>query len=71
MNEFFYMLAIIGMFFGAAFLLINLRHWVTGQEFRGTCASNNPLLKDELGECTMCGKKTGEACKMPETGAQS
>jgi len=67
MNEFLSMLVIISGFFGAAFLLINLRHWFTGQEFRGTCASNNPLLKSELGECTLCGKKTGEDCKLPES----
>jgi len=40
---------------------------VTGEEFRGTCASNNPLLKTELGECTMCGKKADEECKMPDS----
>lgn len=28
-------------------------------EFRGTCASNNPYLKDELGTCTVCGKEVG------------
>ncbi len=31
-------------------------------EFRGTCASNNPMLKNELGECTVCGQKPGEPC---------
>jgi rRNA maturation endonuclease Nob1 len=30
-------------------------------EFRGTCASNNPHLKDEIGSCPVCGT-TGE-CK--------
>jgi rRNA maturation endonuclease Nob1 len=24
-------------------------------EFRGTCASNNPHLKDEIGSCPVCG----------------
>jgi len=24
------------------------------------------LLKNEIGECTVCGRVTGEACKMPE-----
>jgi hypothetical protein len=32
-------------------------------EFRGTCATNNPMLKNEIGECTVCGKKPGEECK--------
>ena len=34
-----------------SFLLMNLRHWFTGQEFRGSCASNNPMIKNQLGEC--------------------
>ncbi len=46
--------------------MLNLRHWVTGKEFRGSCASNNPMIKNNLGECTVCGKKADEACKMPE-----
>jgi hypothetical protein len=46
--------------------LINIRQLVTGQEFRGTCASNNPMLKSKVGECTVCGKTADEACKMPE-----
>jgi len=32
-------------------------------EFRGSCSSNNPMLKNEIGECTVCGKKPGEECK--------
>lgn len=64
--EFLYVLAIIFGFFGISFLLINIRHIFTGQEFRGTCATNNPMLKNEIGECSVCGKKADEACKMPE-----
>lgn len=52
--------------FGLSFLLINIRHILTGQEFRGTCASNNPMVKDKFGECTTCGAKVGEDCAMPE-----
>ena len=65
MQEFFYMLLIIFGVFGIGFFLINLRQICTGQEFRGTCASNNPMLKDQLGECTICGKKVDEPCQMP------
>jgi len=36
---------------------------VKGGEFRGSCSSNNPMLKNQLGECTVCGKKPGEECK--------
>jgi hypothetical protein len=64
--EFLYILSIIFVVFGASFLLINIRYLVTGQEFRGSCSSNNPLLKSKLGECSLCGKKQGEACGMPE-----
>jgi len=66
MAEFFSMLLIIGGVFALSFIMINIRHIVTGNEFRGTCASNNPMLKNELGECSMCGKKADEECKMPD-----
>ena len=35
-------------------------------EFRGTCSSNNPMLKDKVGNCTVCGSKPGEACQGDE-----
>jgi hypothetical protein len=66
MKEFLYILLIIFVTFGVSFILINLRQVVTGKEFRGTCASNNPMLKDKLGECSVCGKKPEEECKMPD-----
>lgn len=66
MAEFFTMLLIIGGVFALSFVMINIRHIVTGNEFRGTCASNNPMLKNELGDCKMCGKKPDEDCKMPD-----
>jgi len=49
-----------------SFALINIRQIVTGKEFRGTCATNNPMLKKELGECSVCGRSEGEQCQMPE-----
>lgn len=66
MNQFLYTLIIIFGVFGISFVLINLRHVVTGNEFRGTCASNNPMLKDQMGECTVCGKAPEQECQMPE-----
>jgi hypothetical protein len=66
MSEFLYTALIIFGVFAISFAMINLRHIFTGNEFRGTCASNNPMLKEELGECSLCGKKADEACKMPE-----
>ncbi len=62
-------LIILGIIFGVfllSFALLNIRHIFTGNEFRGTCASNNPMIKIEFGECTVCGKKPEEECKMPE-----
>jgi len=66
MKEFLYILVIIFGVFGISFILINIRQIVTGKEFRGTCASNNPMLKDKLGECSVCGKSPDEECQMPE-----
>jgi len=67
MTSFLYTLVIIFGVFLISFLLMNVRYMLTGQEFRGTCASNNPLLKTELGDCTMCGKKADEECQMPDS----
>ncbi len=64
--EFLYVLTIIFVVFGLSFMMINLRNIVTGKEFRGTCATNNPMLKNEIGECSVCGKSPEEDCKMPE-----
>lgn len=66
MKEFLIILLIIGGTFGLSFIMMNIRHIVTGQEFRGSCASNNPMIKNEIGECTVCGKMPEEDCKMPE-----
>lgn len=62
-------LATVGLFTGVflvAFVMLNLRHIVTGKEFRGTCASASPALKNEVGECGLCGRKPGEACGNPD-----
>ena len=68
MTEFLYILVIIFSIFGISFLFMNIRHMITGNEFRGSCSSNNPMLKNQLGECTVCGKKPEEDCKMPQPG---
>ena len=64
--EFLYVLTIIFTVFGVSFFLINIRHVFTGKEFRGTCATNNPMIKNQIGECSVCGKSPEEQCKMPE-----
>ncbi|MBI5914917.1 MAG: hypothetical protein HY842_06035 [Bacteroidetes bacterium] len=58
-------LAIFG-FVGLAFLLMNVGYIFKKREFRGSCASNNPMLADKFGSCSVCGKQPEEACKMPE-----
>lgn len=56
-------LAIVGL----AFAMIGIRILlVKDGEFRGTCATNNPMLKNQIGECTVCGKKPEEDCKGDE-----
>ena len=64
--EFLYVLGLIFAVFGISFVLINIRQIVTGKEFRGTCATNNPMLKNQIGECSVCGKRPEEDCKMPD-----
>ncbi len=66
MGQFLAMLAIVFVVFAVSFAMINLRHIVSGQEFRGTCATNNPMVADKFGNCTVCGKTPEEDCKMPE-----
>ena len=31
-------------------------------KFAGTCASSNPLLKDESGTCSVCGARPQDVC---------
>jgi len=64
--SFLYTFLIISFVFGISFALINLRGIVKGEDFRGTCATNNPMLKDQIGDCTVCGKSPEEECQMPE-----
>ncbi len=66
MTEILSTFAIIFSVFLVAFGMINIRQLFTGKEFRGTCATNNPMLKNEIGECGLCGKKPEEACQLPE-----
>ncbi|MEO1257166.1 MAG: hypothetical protein AAFZ15_00155 [Bacteroidota bacterium] len=59
-------LAIFG-FFVLAFIMINITWFVKKREFRGTCATNNPMIADRFGgTCSVCGKSADEACQMPE-----
>lgn len=63
-------IAVVFVAFGLSFLLLNIRQVVTGEEFRGTCATNNPMVKNNFGECRTCGAKVGDDCALPaEAGA--
>ncbi len=66
MAQFLTTLAIIFVVFAVSFALINIRYIITGKEFRGTCSTNNPMIKDKFGSCTVCGKSGDEACAMPD-----
>ena len=35
-------------------------------EFSGTCSSNNPLLDNEDGSCSICGASRGDRCRQAE-----
>ena len=58
-------LAIAG-FVGLIVVMLNIGYIFKKREFRGSCASNNPMIADNHGTCSVCGKKADEACKMPE-----
>lgn len=58
---FLYILLIITVTIGLSFVMLNIRHIVTGQQFRGTCASSSSFLKDQIGECN-CGDEEKKAC---------
>jgi len=47
-----------------AFAGIAIKIWAKKDgEFAGTCASNNPLLKNEEGSCSVCGASPTEQCQ--------
>jgi hypothetical protein len=53
-------------FFGIAIIALNIGYIFKKREFRGSCSSNNPMLADKFGNCTVCGKSAEEACTAPE-----
>lgn len=55
-------------FVGLSVIFLNISYIVKKREFRGTCSSNNPMLSDKFGSCSVCGKTADEACKNPESG---
>lgn len=60
MNTFIAIFIVLALFF----ILMSTRILLKKNgEFRGSCASNNPMLKNDLGECQMCGKKPSAECE--------
>jgi len=55
----------IFVFVGLSVILLNISYIIKKREFRGTCSSNNPMLADKFGSCSVCGKTADELCKMP------
>lgn len=43
--------------------------FIKGGQFNGSCAQNNPMLKNEIGECTLCGKVPEGDCAEPQNGS--
>ncbi len=48
---------------GLGFAGIAVKIWVKEDgEFSGTCSSNNPILNDGNGNCSVCGAAPTEQC---------
>ncbi|MCS6928056.1 MAG: hypothetical protein NZM43_01040 [Saprospiraceae bacterium] len=46
-----------------AFFFFSLRIlFAKDGEFRGTCANNNPFLREQGATCGVCGRTVGEPC---------
>lgn len=63
MTTFLLAIAIVGIAFAGIAIKIIFKK---DGEFNGTCATNNPMLKNEIGECTVCGQKPGDNCEYDE-----
>lgn len=54
-----------------AFSLFSIRViFKKNEEFRGTCANNNPFFNKEGVSCGVCGRKPDEPCGAPDTHRQ-
>lgn len=63
MQVLFLTLGLIGFFF----ILMSVRLlFIKGGEFKGTCASQSPFLRNEVGNCNYCGKPVG-ACETEDS----
>jgi hypothetical protein len=60
--EFLKLFGAIFITFSLAFVLINIRYWISGKEFRGTCAGSFKMVNGEGKVCSVCGRKPEETC---------
>jgi len=67
MSQFLPFLGAIFTVFALSFAMISLRFIIKREPFRGTCANLTPKLQNEIGQCSVCGRKADEACQMPAT----
>ncbi len=62
MQEIILALIVMGLFF--VFMSVRMI-FIKGGEFKGTCASQSPFLRQEGATCGYCGKKVDE-CELEE-----
>jgi len=49
--------------FGLAIAAISIKSFFKKDgQYTGGCANNNPMLVNQLGECTVCGEVPGDEC---------
>lgn len=51
---------------GLSVLGMSVRVFLKNETFRGGCASNNPMLRDKVGACGVCGKTDFEDEGLPK-----
>lgn len=51
---------------GLSVLGMTVRVFLKNETFRGGCASNNPMLRDKVGACGVCGKTDFEDDATPQ-----
>ncbi len=64
MNIFLLTFALTAVLISLAIAGISIKSFfIKGGKFNGSCAQNNPLLTNQIGECTVCGQMPSEECE--------
>ncbi|MFC3812877.1 hypothetical protein [Lacihabitans lacunae] len=58
-------LVTLGLILFGVFMFSVRLIFIKNGEFKGTCASNNPMLQKEGAVCGVCGRVPGEPCADP------